>query len=103
MRIADGKPLLLQDGALRRRYTTRAEPVRPRVLWLCGISALYFVCAGLRAAYRPLWYDELVTWHISRLGSIAAMWHALVSGIDQEMPLTHLSVRFSHALFGDGN
>jgi hypothetical protein len=73
------------------------------VWWLGGISILYFVCAGLRAAYRPLWYDELVTWHVSRLPSIGAMWAAIVSGVDQEMPLMHLSVRISHALFGDGH
>jgi hypothetical protein len=77
------------------------EPVP--YLWLSGISLFYFVCAGLRAIYRPLWYDELVTWHVSRLPSIGAIWDALVAGVDQQMPLMHLSVRFSHALFGDGN
>jgi hypothetical protein len=73
------------------------------LLWLGGISLFYFVSAGLRAWYRPLWYDELVTWHVARLSSIADMWNAICAGVDQEMPLTHLTVRLSHALFGDGN
>jgi hypothetical protein len=76
---------------------------RTPVLWLAAVSIFYFVCAGLRAMYRPMWYDELVAWHISRLPTIAAMWRAICSGVDQEMPLTHLTMRLSHALFGDGN
>jgi len=76
---------------------------RTPIFWLAAVSLFYFVCAGLRAIYRPMWYDELVTWHISRLPTIGAMWAAICSGVDQEMPLTHLMVRFSHVLFGDGN
>lgn len=56
----------------------------------------------MRAAYRPFWYDELVTWHIARLPNVAAMWAANLSGADNNMLLSHLFVRFSQALFGPG-
>jgi hypothetical protein len=53
--------------------------------------------------YRPLWYDELISWHISRLPDIGAIWNAILAGFDFELPLMHLSMRWSHVLFGDGN
>jgi hypothetical protein len=52
------------------------------------------------ALYRPFWYDELVTWHVARMPTLAAIWDALHDGVDQSLPLTHLPVRLSHALFG---
>ena len=63
---------------------------------------MYWVCAGLRAAYKPLWFDEIVTWQVARLPTLRAIWAALHEGVDQETPLTHLAVRCSHALFGIG-
>jgi Dolichyl-phosphate-mannose-protein mannosyltransferase len=64
---------------------------------------MYWICAGLRAAYRPFWYDELITWHISRLADLKAIWAVLGDGVDHETPLTHLAVRLSHSLFGFGH
>jgi hypothetical protein len=64
------------------------------------LSLIYWNCAGVRAAYRPLWFDEIFTWHISRLPSLGAIWATLHAGVDQNLPLTHVSVRAAHAVFG---
>src|SRR5690349_9498760 len=80
----------------------RLPRVSGATAWIAGISVLYCFCAGMRAAFRPLWSDEIQTWHVARLPGIAAIWSALAAGADQEMPLMHLSVRLSHACFGAG-
>jgi hypothetical protein len=70
---------------------------------MAALSLLYWFTAGLRAAYRPFWYDELVTWHLARLfPDVGALWGAITKGADSEMPLTHIFVRASQTLFGDG-
>jgi len=76
--------------------------IRDSALWLGGISIVYFVCAGMRAASRPFWYDELVTWHLVHMASVGAMLDAMVAGADQQMPLNHILARLCYALFGDG-
>ncbi|HTS66303.1 MAG TPA: hypothetical protein VMH28_29975, partial [Candidatus Acidoferrales bacterium] len=68
-----------------------------------GISLFYWICAGARAAYQPFWYDELATWHIARMPTVAAMWAANTGGVDINVLLSHLCVRLSHALFGTGH
>lgn len=66
---------------------------------VAAVSMLYWITAGLRAAYRPLWYDELVTWHLARMPDIGAIWSAITAGRDSEMPLVQ---RFAHRAFGPG-
>jgi Dolichyl-phosphate-mannose-protein mannosyltransferase len=56
----------------------------------------------MRAWYRPMWQDELYTWNIARLPGARAIWDVLHAGADQNLPLSHLSVRVSHSLFGPG-
>ena len=56
----------------------------------------------MKAAYRPFWYDELITWHIARLPDWGKIMATLRDGVDQEPPLLHLVVRTSHSLFGPG-
>jgi hypothetical protein len=56
----------------------------------------------MKAAYRPFWYDELITWHIARLPDWGKILATLRDGADQEPPLLHLVVRTSHSLFGPG-
>ena len=67
---------------------------------VAGISLWFWICAGLIAMCRPFWFDELITWHVARLPTIAAIWSALRAGVDQNLLLSHLCVRLSHAVFG---
>ena len=45
------------------------------VLW--EAAALF-----IRAGRVPLWYDELLTYHVSALHPFSAVWHALNEGVD---------------------
>jgi hypothetical protein len=63
---------------------------------------VYWVFASINAARKPMWYDELETWHIAQQPTIPAMWAANSGGVDNNMLLSHLLVRASHALFGVG-
>jgi hypothetical protein len=80
----------------------RVPRISGAVCAVAGISLMYWICAATRAAYRPFWFDEIVTWHVARLPSVAAIWAVLHQGVDQETPFTHLAVRLSHSLFGSG-
>jgi 4-amino-4-deoxy-L-arabinose transferase-like glycosyltransferase len=53
------------------------------------------------SSVKLLWLDELITLHIARLGSLSAIWNALVHGADPNPPLSHLLVLGSMRLFGE--
>jgi hypothetical protein len=67
---------------------------------LIVFSAVYWFVAVRRAAHDVFIFDEVTTWRVARLPSVAAMWRAILGGVDQELPLTHLLVRLSHSLLG---
>jgi hypothetical protein len=68
----------------------------------CGViwSAIYWFTVITRASHEPFIFDEVVSWRVARLPSMAAVWDALMRGFDQELPLTHLLVRWSQSLLG---
>lgn len=49
---------------------------------------------------QTLWFDELITFHISGLSSPQAIWDALSVGADGNPPLGYLLTSFSFFLFG---
>ncbi len=51
---------------------------------------------------RPFWFDELCSWHIARLPSLAAIVAAINQGVEPNPPLSYVLIRFSHLLFGTG-
>jgi hypothetical protein len=59
-----------------------------------------WACAGYRSYYKPIWYDEAVTVYIARSPSVASLMNAIYDGTDQNLPLSHLAVRLSYAVFG---
>ncbi len=66
-----------------------------------ALTALYVMAAVVLSSYKLLWLDELITLHIARLSSAAAIWHALADGADPNPPLTHLLVHACRSLFGE--
>ena len=70
---------------------------------VAGLSAVYWICAGMRAATLPFSFDELTSWRLARLPSVGAMWSALHRGVDQQLIFPPLCIRFSHWLFGYGH
>lgn len=63
-------------------------------------SAVYFVIVFSLSSMKLLWLDELITLHVSELGSLHAIWHALGQGVDPNPPVTYLLVHLSAQLFG---
>jgi hypothetical protein len=77
--------------------------LKSRDAWcIAGISVFYWICAGMAAAHRPFWYDELITWYISRMPDLAAMWATIRSGAESNMVMLHLFTKASHQIFGTG-
>jgi hypothetical protein len=53
------------------------------------------------SSLKLLWLDELITLHIARLPSIAAIWRALQMGADPNPPMIHILVHVCRRLFGE--
>lgn len=68
---------------------------------LLVLSIFYLGIVAILSSVKLLWLDELITIHIARLGSVAAMWRALENGVDPNPPATYLLVQGSRMLFGD--
>ncbi|HYB44840.1 MAG TPA: glycosyltransferase family 39 protein [Candidatus Methylomirabilis sp.] len=93
-------------GALRS-IDRLAEALRARAerypwVLLLGFSILYFAVTALDGSRRLVWYDELFTYHISRLPTFSHIWRALSTGIEQIPPLFWLITRVSTHFLGDG-
>ena len=48
-----------------------------------------------------MWLDELITFHLSSLGSLHDLWHALAAGADPNPPVTYMLVHWCRQIFGD--
>jgi hypothetical protein len=53
------------------------------------------------AATRPLWLDEILTYHVLKGGNLGDLWHRLATGSQSDPPLFYFAARASTALFGD--
>jgi hypothetical protein len=71
-----------------------------KLFWVGTCSLLLLGVASLRALSRPLWYDEIFTFYISRLSSFSEIWSALSQGVDQQPPLVYLVTRVFQMALG---
>jgi 4-amino-4-deoxy-L-arabinose transferase-like glycosyltransferase len=76
------------------------RPASRGAIAVVAFGAIYAVAAGVVAARRPLWNDELYTYHFARVPDVADLWRALQTGADQAPPLAYLLTRASLGLFG---
>jgi hypothetical protein len=86
-----------QDATASELSTSGARSVvqksRPKILATAGLVALvvYSVIRSvIAAAEKPLWFDEICTWIVARLGSAQAIWQALKNAADGQPPLFYL-------------
>ncbi|AFL87302.1 PMT family glycosyltransferase, 4-amino-4-deoxy-L-arabinose transferase [Terriglobus roseus DSM 18391] len=79
---------------------TRAIRSHPWRAFL-ALTVLYVVAVTCLSSLKLLWLDELFTLHVARLGSVAAIWHALAMGADPNPPVIHVLVHFCRLLFGE--
>ncbi|HLY19087.1 MAG TPA: glycosyltransferase family 39 protein [Bryobacteraceae bacterium] len=87
-----------------RHYTCAAADriEAGKYFYLYCFLMLFLYVAAVRAASRALWYDELLTFYMSHLPSMRAVWAGLRSGADLNPPFLYIATRASLRLFGDG-
>jgi hypothetical protein len=68
---------------------------------LLALIAYSVIRSVVAAASKPLWFDELCTWIITRLGSPQAIWQALMHAADGQPPLFYLIEAHFGALVRD--
>ncbi len=71
-------------------------------LLLLVLGCIYFGITLALSSIKLLWLDEFITFYISRLGNLHAIWGALSRGADPNPPLNYLLVLLSTKLFGQG-
>jgi uncharacterized membrane protein len=71
------------------------QPLSDKRIFFCVIAlAIYSVVRNLiRAASKPLWFDELLTQAVSRQPNLSAIWNVLKNGVDGNPPLFYLIER----------
>jgi hypothetical protein len=74
-----------------------ANPVRA----FAALTLVYFFVFFMQSAQKLMWLDELITFHLSSLGSLHDLWHALAVGADPNPPVTYILVRWCRGIFGD--
>ena len=73
-----------------------------RARWIViGAFAAGFLFAIANAAIAPFWFDELLTFYVSRLGGPTQIWAALENTADGQPPLSYLFTLFFHRLLGE--
>lgn len=87
----------------RHYLETTADRIESgKYFYLYCLLMLFLSVAGLRAKSKALWYDELFTFHLSHLPSMAAIWVGQKQVADVNPPLLFVATRASFRLFGDG-
>lgn len=68
--------------------------------WVAIFSLFYFPITIVRAASRPMWFDELFTFYISRM-DLSKIWAILSSGNEPNPPICYVLTHFSMRMFGE--
>lgn len=101
---ADAGPVGYIMGVMKKvrhiAESTATHVERGLPVALVAFCLLYLTVTTVFAMCR-LWYDELLTYYISRLPSLGAIWAALKDGADLNPPLLYIATRASQAVFGD--
>jgi hypothetical protein len=71
------------------------------LIWICGLTLLYAALV-LTEARRPMWYDELFTFHLATAPTVKSMLD-LSFHYDLNPPLSLFLTRLSIALFGQSD
>lgn len=88
--------------------TARWSPPRlaaSRSAWLrhapvVFLSALYLLAIMTAAARRPLWFDEILSYDVAKLGGPGTIIDALLAKAENHPPLDYIARHFSMSLFG---
>lgn len=93
----DAPPRADNQAAAGRELPALSRKV---ILGLMAVLVLYVIARGLAAATtKPFWFDELLTWAVSSLPSMRAVWTALARAVDGQPPGFYAFERAASALF----
>lgn len=76
------------------------DKVNDPAVALLLLSGIYLSVALAMSCIKLLWLDELITFHVAKLGGLHAIWSALAQGVDPNPPLTDLLVSGAMHVFG---
>jgi len=76
---------------------------KSKSLFIVGLTILYLLGTYVLAKRKLMWNDELYTYYIARLPTMADVWAALMAGGEQTPPFFYVITRASFALFGVNN
>ncbi len=68
-----------------------------------AFSIVYWIITYVLAVRKLMWNDELYTYYIARLPTMADVWAALMAGGEQNPPFFYVLTRASFAVFGVNN
>jgi hypothetical protein len=67
------------------------DHLRRKSSWYVAAAALlHFALTAVTAHRRPLWYDELFTFHVARQERVADVLRSLAAGADIHPPLDYV-------------
>jgi mannosyltransferase len=66
------------------------------------VFAIYIGGTLATATLKPMWFDELVTYHIAGQPDVRHLWSVMATGIEQTPPVYHLLVHAVNRLLGPG-
>jgi hypothetical protein len=70
-------------------------------LWVTALATVTLFLLGVEARFRPLQYEEIVTYCVTRAPDLGTLYANLKKGIDNHAPLDYSLRYLSMALFGD--
>ncbi len=70
-------------------------------LWITALAAATLILLAVEAQFRPLQYEEIVTYCVARAPNLETIYANLRKGIDNHAPLDYSLRHLSMALFGD--
>jgi|GEM_PF-3095961 len=92
-------PVHWDAGAWWARVEQSIE-ARPYV-WTSALAAVALLLLSIEAAFRPLQFEEIVTYWVARAPDLGTLYANLKKGIDNHAPLDYSLRHLSMALFGD--
>src|SRR5215831_6679246 len=88
--------LKVADACTRVMHSPRFVPAVLILVLAWEAGALLII-----GSQKPLWYDELLTFHVSTLKPFSLLWQALHDGVDGMPPGYYVMVQFANMLPGD--
>jgi hypothetical protein len=89
------------------RFNRFLETIADRIeagkyFYLYCLLMLFLIVSALHAASKALWYDELLTFYMSHVHGLPALWTGLRQVADLNPPLMYVATGLSFRLFGEG-